>query len=81
MVQNDEYIEFDLKALLFYILRKWKSIFICGLSIAIILGSLQAYSEYNTGLDMDMENSYWMEYQQYQDRVFDSLILEKFNQE
>lgn len=69
MIQNEDYIEFDLKALFFYILRQWKPVLIFGLTLAVLLGSVMAYSEYTTSLAVDMENSYWMEYQQYQDQV------------
>lgn len=69
MIQNDGYIEFDLKALFFYILRQWKPVLIICLAVALLLGSFMAYSEYNTSLAVDMENSYWVEYQQYQDQI------------
>ncbi len=69
MIQNDDYIEFDLKALFFYILRQWKPVLILCLAAAVLLGCLMAYSEYNTSLAVDMENSYWAEYQQYQDQI------------
>jgi len=68
MIQNEGYIEFDLKALFFYILRQWKISLILGLVVALVLGSFMAYSEYATSLTVDMENSYWIEYQQYQDQ-------------
>lgn len=69
MVQNDEYIEFDLKALCFYVLRRWKPIVILGLVLALLLGGRMAYSEYRTSLALDMEDSYWVEYQQYQEQM------------
>lgn len=68
MVQNDQYVEFDLKTLCFCILRQWKPILILGLVMALLLGGYMVYSEYNTGLAKDMENSYWVDYQQYQDQ-------------
>ena len=69
MVQNEGYIEFDLKALFFYILRQWKPLLIFCTVFAVLLGSWQAVSEYNTSLEIDLENSYWAEYQQFQDQM------------
>ena len=69
MIQNDSYIEFDLKALFFYMLRQWKSILVFCLALALLLGSLQARQEYETSLNVDMEKSYWAEYQQHQDQI------------
>ena len=69
MIQNENYIEFDLKALFFYVLRQWKPILSFCLALALLLGGFQAYQEYKTGLNVDMENSYWAEYQQYQDEI------------
>lgn len=69
MVQNEEYIEFDIKALFFHILRQWKPIVVWGLVLALVLGGWMAYAEYGTSLAVDTENGYWMEYQQYQDQI------------
>lgn len=69
MVQNDEYIDFDLKALFFYILRQWKPVVVFCLTLALLLGCFQAYQEYKTSLHLDTESSYWAEYQQYQDEI------------
>lgn len=69
MIQNEEYIEFDIKALFFYILRQWKPILAWGLIIAFLLGGWMAYAEYSTSVAVDTENGYWMEYQQYQDQI------------
>ena len=69
MIQNDDYIEFDLKALVFYILRCWKPLLAVSLGLALLLGGLMAWSEHNTALEMDMTSSYWMEYQQYQNQT------------
>jgi len=69
MNQNEEVIELDLKSLLFYILRQWKSIVIFAVAVALLLGSLMAFVEYKTGVDMDMTDEYWVEYQKYQDQL------------
>ena len=67
MNQYEESIELDLKSLLFYILRQWKSIVIFAVIFAFLMGGLLAFLEYKTGVDMDMTDDYWVEYQQYQD--------------
>lgn len=69
MVQNEEYIQFDIKALLFHILRQWKPVVVWGLLIALLLGGWRAYAEYNTTLAAGTGDSYWLEYQQYQDQI------------
>ncbi len=69
MIQNEEYIEFDIKALFFHILRKWKPLLAWGLIFAFLLGGWMAYSEYNTSVTVDTGSGYWMEYQQYQDQI------------
>lgn len=69
MIQNEGYIEFDIKALLFYVLRRWKPIIIFSVVLAVLLGAFMAYSEYDTSLTVDTENPYWAEYQQYQDQL------------
>lgn len=50
MIQNDDYIEFDLKALFFYILRQWKLVLAVILASAVLLGGFMAYSEYTDAL-------------------------------
>ena len=42
MIQHDEYIEFDLKGILFYILRCWKTVVLVALAVAVTLGGFQA---------------------------------------
>lgn len=69
MARNDEYIEFDLKTLCFYVLRRWKPIVGLGLVMALLLGALMAYSEHNTSVNQDAGNSYWVDYQQYKNQV------------
>jgi len=69
VIQNDGYIEFDIKALFFYVLRRWKSVIVFSLAIAVLLGAFMGYSEYKTSLTVDPENPYWAEYQQYQDQL------------
>lgn len=69
MIQNEGYIEFDIKALFFYVLRRWKPVLIFSVAIAVLLGTLMAYSEYDTSLTVDTENPYWATYQQYQEQL------------
>ena len=53
MNQNEEYIELDLKALLFYAFRRWKPIVVFAVIVALLLGALMAVSEYFTGANPD----------------------------
>lgn len=69
MIQNEEYIQFDIKALFFHILRKWKAILIFAVVVALVLGGWMAYSEYKTSMAEGSETSYWRKYQQYQDLI------------
>lgn len=69
MIQNDEYTEFDLKAIVFYILRKWKPMVAWGLVLALVLGGWMAYGEYQTSLKEDTNSGYWLEYRHYQDQI------------
>ena len=69
MQENEQVVELDLKALLFYILRQWKSMVTFALIIALLLAALMGFLEYRTGLEVDMTNDYWVEYQRYEDQL------------
>lgn len=69
MNKHEEYVELDLKALLFYVLRQWKPIIIFAVVFAVLLGGILSVVEYVTGLKVDEENSYWAEYLEYQDTL------------
>lgn len=69
MERTDEYIMINLKDILFYALRRWKSIFVVAVILALLLGAFQAVNEYNTIINTDKETDYWIEYHQYQDKL------------
>ena len=69
MIQNDEYMEFDIKAIVFYIFRRWKPMVIWGLVFALVLGGWMAYGEYKTSLAEDTNSGYWLEYRHYQEQI------------
>lgn len=75
MIQNDDYIEFDLKSLCFRILRQWKTVLLWALVAAVLLGSLQTYSALNADAAQsepaetidpeETQSNYTQEYQEY----------------
>lgn len=65
MIQHDDYIEFDLKSIMFYILRRWKSIVVVTLAAAVMLGGLQAVTSYKN----EKANSFEEQYQAYQEEL------------
>lgn len=68
MIQHEDYIEFDPKALFFYILRQWKTLLICGLCFAVLLGGFQAFSARTDSQPASPEvdtSNYTEEYQAY----------------
>jgi len=69
MNQNNEYITINLKDIFFYVLRRWKPVFVIALVFALLLGSIQAFREYRIGIKAEDTQSYWIEYQNYQDEL------------
>lgn len=69
MQENEQVVELNLKALLFYVLRQWKSMVTFAVVIALLLAALMGFLEYRTGLEVDMTNDYWVEYQRYEDQL------------
>lgn len=69
MNRNEEVLALDLKAMLFYVLRQWKSIVIIAVIVALLMGGMMAFKEYKTGVNVDMTADYWVKYQQYQDQL------------
>ena len=55
MIQDDNYVEFDLKSILFYILRGWKLNFLAACVAALALGGLKAAT---AGSISDYEKNY-----------------------
>lgn len=49
MNQNEEVLDLDLKALLFYVLRQWKPIISFALALALLLGGAMGFSEFRKG--------------------------------
>lgn len=69
MSHNDDNLEFDVKALVFYVLRRWKAILIAGVIFALLLGGWKAYSENKTAQNESTESRYWLEYRQYEKQI------------
>lgn len=69
MSHNDDDMVFDVKALVFYILRRWKAILLVGIIVALLLGGWNAYSENKTAKNESMESRYWLEYRQYEKQI------------
>ncbi len=65
MISNEEYIEFDLKALFFYILRQWKTVVFLGLVFALLLGSIQTLAARPADVPEDAGIVYTEEYERY----------------
>ena len=68
-MENEEYIEINLKDILFYILRRWKPILAVAVSMALLLGGLKAFKEYKLCLKAAGSEAFWEEYQNYQDEL------------
>ena len=68
-MENEEYIEINLKDILFYILRSWKPILTVAVLMALLLGGLKSFKEYKLCLKADGSEAFWEEYQNYQDAL------------
>jgi len=69
MSHNDETFEFDIKALVFYILRRWRAILLVAVIAALLLGGWKSYRENKTAKNESMESNYWLEYRQYEKQI------------
>lgn len=68
-MENEDYIEINLKDILFYILRRWKPILAVAVLMALLLGGLKAFKEYKLCLKADGSEAFWEESQNYQDEL------------
>lgn len=69
MNQNEEYIEINLKDILFHILYHWKIIIAVAVTAALLLGSFQAVRENQAAMSTDNGSDHWLEYQRYQEQL------------
>ena len=76
MGHNEEYIEIDLREMLFYVLRRWKSVLAAGLVLAVLLGGAKAALEYKTMTDPEEQQKLEEDLRRYdvQLRQYEELI-------
>ena len=76
MGHNEEYIEINLREMLFYVLRRWKSVLAAGLVLAVLLGGAKAAMEYKTMMDPEEQQKLEEDLRRYdvQLRQYEELI-------
>jgi len=65
----EEYIEIDLKAILFYVLRKWKPIVVLAIAAALLLGGAAAVREYHLSINPEKNEAYLESLDDYRARL------------